>query len=135
MQYDEPLILYSSEEAPDFDHVAALLRFTPAGKLNDHWLPLLRLPLSLRHASFIVDLTKLPNPKDCHVDGYGSWGNANGSYHLFNVDKDERQVTRLDRGRNLDERRKSITEFDFKVSSCAPNLLLLVRNSTRFDCR
>jgi hypothetical protein len=53
--------------------------------------------------------------QDCHVDGYGSWGNANGSFHLFNVNKDERNVTRLDRGRNIDERRKSITDFDFKV--------------------
>jgi hypothetical protein len=63
LQYDEPLILYSSEEPPDFDAVATLLRFTPTGKLNDHWLPLVRLPLTLRYASFIVDLSKLPNPK------------------------------------------------------------------------
>lgn len=49
------------------------------------------------------------------MDGYGSWGNANGSYHLFNVNRDERTVTRLDRGRNIDERRKCITDFDFKV--------------------
>ena len=62
--------MYSTDRLPDFDGVAWALRFAPEDKLNTHWIPV-RLPLNLKNAAFMIDVTKLADPRDCHVDGYG----------------------------------------------------------------
>lgn len=66
--------MYSTDRLPDFDGVAWALRFAPEEKMNTHWIPV-RLPLNLKHASFMIDVTKLADPRDCHVDGYGNLTN------------------------------------------------------------
>jgi hypothetical protein len=70
LQASPRLKMYSTDPLPHFDGVALALRFAPEEKLNTHWIPV-RLPLNLRNAAFMIDVTKLSDPRDCHVDEYG----------------------------------------------------------------
>lgn len=48
----------------------------------------------------------------------GSWGTPNGQYHMYDVDRVNKTITRLDRGRNMrsENQRKIIDDFAFKVT-------------------
>jgi hypothetical protein len=70
LQTPPPLKMYSTDPLPDFDAVAWALRFVTEVELNTHWTPV-RLPLNLRNAAFMMDVSTFSDPGDCHVDGYG----------------------------------------------------------------